>query len=59
MDNNRLLLLILGFLAVLLIVATAVVSVNGRDPPVTLTGSLAAVLGALVALANAQKGGGQ
>lgn len=52
MDTNRLLVLILGFLACMLILAIVVLTATGHEPPLSLTASLSAALGAILALAH-------
>ena len=52
MDTNRLLVFILGFLACMLILAIVVLTATGHEPPLSLTASLSAALGAILALAH-------
>lgn len=52
MDTNRFLVYVLGGLCGMLVVAIAVLSGLGHDPPLALTASLSASLGALLALAH-------
>lgn len=57
MDINRFLVYTLGGLCALLVVSISVLSGLGYDPPLALTASLSASLGALLALAHPPRRG--